>query len=347
MKIAVYEVESWERAAFTPLAREHELVFREEALTAGNVDDVRDATIVSTFIYSDLRRPTLDALPELRLIATRSTGVDHIDAEHCARRGIAIVNVPTYGTNTVAEHTFALLLAISHRIVDAVERTRSGRFSHRGLQGFDLHGRTLGVIGTGDIGEHVACIGVGFGMRVVAFDPVRKESLAREVGVDYVELNELLRESDVVTLHAPLNEHTRHMLSTDEFAAMKPGVVILNTARGELIDVRALAEALADGKVSAAGLDVLPEEPALREEAELLRTAFRRKHDLDAMLAGHILLHQPNVLVTPHSAFNTREAVQRILDTTVENIVAFVRGAPQNLVGPQARSTGSGAPRGE
>lgn len=334
MKIAAFEMEDWERQSFAPLRRDHRLVFREAPLSAENAGDVGDADILSIFIYSDAHADVLRRFPSLRLIATRSTGVDHIDTEYCAEHGITVANVPTYGANTVAEHTFGLLLALSHRIVDGVERTRSGHFTHESLRGFDLRGRTLGVIGTGDIGGHTVRIGDGFDMRVIAFDVERREDLIRDYGLRYVELEELLRDSDVITLHVPLNDATRGMLSTEEFAKMKPGVVILNTARGAVIDVDALAEALADGKVAAAGLDVLPEEPAIREEAELLRSRFREQHDPEALLTSHVLLRQPNVLITPHSAFNTREAVGRILDTTVQNIASFVRGESQNVVRP-------------
>ena len=332
MKIAAFEVEAWEREAFAPLERDHELVFREDALTAENVGDAADAEVLSIFIYSDANADALRRFPNLRLIATRSTGINHIDTEHCAERGIAVVNVPRYGENTVAEHTFGLLLALSHRIVDGVERTRSGRFTHVSLRGFDLRGKTLGVIGTGDIGGHVVRIGNGFDMEVIAFDVQRREDLVRDEGLRYVGMDELLRESDVITLHVPLNDETRGLLSTDEFAQMKDGVVILNTARGAVLDVDALAEALADGKVAGAGLDVLPEEPAVREEAELLRSRFREQHDPEALLTSHVLLRQPNVLITPHSAFNTREAVGRILDTTVDNIESCARGPAENVV---------------
>lgn len=332
MKIAVFEVEEWERSAFEELESDHELVYRADELTPELAEEVADADVISTFIYSDGGEETLSRFQDLKLIATRSTGYDHIDMDHCGEAGIAVAVVPDYGANTVAEHAFGLLLAISHRIVQAVERTRRGDFSQDGLRGFDLQGRVLGVVGTGDIGEHMLRIGSGFGMELLAFDVVQKDELADDVGFDYVELDDLLARSDVISLHVPLNDQTRNMLSADQFDRMKDGVVLLNTARGELVDVQALTDAMASGKVAAAGLDVLPEEPAVREEAELLRPQFRRDHDVDALLANHVLLRQENVLVTPHSAFNTKEAVEQILNTTVDNIAAFARGEPENLV---------------
>ncbi len=333
MKIAMFEIEPWEREAFAALEKDHEIVYREGQLDAEAAQEVADAEILSVFIYSQLDRDLLDRFDRLKLIATRSTGVDHIDIERCGERDITVANVPTYGGHVVAEHTFALLLAISHQLVEAVDRTRRGDFSLQGLSGFDLHGRTMGVVGTGDIGGNVARIARGFGMEVLAFDTKPRQELAEETGLTYVDLPELLSRSDVVSLHVPATSGTEKMISHDEFAAMKPGVVLLNTARGTVVDTEALLKALSDGRVAAAGLDVLPEEPTVREEAELLRSFFRDKHKLDTLLADHLLLRMRNVIVTPHSAFNTRDAVHRILETTRGNIEGFLRGEPQNLAG--------------
>ncbi|MFP4623353.1 MAG: hydroxyacid dehydrogenase [Gemmatimonadota bacterium] len=332
MKIVVYEVEAWERETFERLRDEHEVVYHEEPLTEENAGDDADADVISTFIYSECQSRVLDSFDHLKLIASRSTGVDHIDMDWCDAHDVTVANVPSYGENTVAEHAFALLLALSHNIVEAAERTDRGDFSQDGLRGFDLRGRTLGVVGTGDIGEHALRIGRGFGMELVAFDVVRKEELADEIGFEYVELDELLGRADVVTIHVPLNDATRGMIGPEQFDRMKDGVVLINTARGAIVDVEALTDALADGKVAAAGLDVLPEEPAIRDDTALLRERFRKEFDLNALLANHVLLRQKNVIVTPHSAFNTTDAIQRILDTTVDNIVAFDAGEPENVV---------------
>jgi D-lactate dehydrogenase len=274
----------------------------------------------------------LEQFENLKLIATRSTGVDHIDLDHCREKGIEVANVPSYGENTVAEHVFALLGAISHNIVAAADRTRRGDFSHEGLQGFDLKGKTFGVIGTGHIGRWAARIANGYGMEVLAFDVKPDEDAAREIGFGYVAMDELLARSDVISLHVPGSEKTKHLVSKDEFAKMKDGAVLINTARGPVVDVEALLEALASGKLRAAGLDVLPQEPVVRAEAELLSSYFRKEHKLDTLLADHILLRLNNVVITPHTAFDTKEAVQRILDTTHDNIAGFLEGSPQNLV---------------
>lgn len=332
MKIAIFEVEEWEREQFDALREEHELRFSSEKLTPRNAGDFSDAEIVSTFIYSDLGKETLGKFDRLQLIASRSTGFDHVDLDTCREKDVAVCIVPDYGSNTVAEHTFALLLAISHRLEEAIDRTRKGGFTSRGLQGFDLLGKTLGVIGTGEIGIFVIKIAKGFGMDVLAFDVEQKEGEARELGFEYVELDELLSRSDVVTLHVPANPKTEGMIGQEQFGKMKEGAVLLNTSRGSLVDTRAMLRSLAEGRLAAAGLDVLPAEPVIREEAELLRSVYEKKHNLDMLLADTVMIRMRNVIVTPHSAFNTREAVQRIVDTTVGNIDCFARGEPRNTV---------------
>lgn len=297
-------------------------------LNEDNAGDYTAAEIVSCFIYSRLRRPALEKMKNLKLIVTRSTGFDHIDINYCNERGVAVANVPGYGEHTVAEHTFALLLALSRHIPQAVNQTRSGNFSMNGLKGFDLFGKTIGIIGTGAIGLHVARIAKGFGMNVLAQDIHPRP----DADLVYVGREKLLSESDIISLHVPTTPETYHMLSDEAFSAMKDGVVIINTARGAVIDVKALLRALKNGKVSAAGLDVLPEEPAIREEAELLRASFAQRHDLETLVTDYALLHQKNVIVTPHSAFYTKEAVEKILHTTGENIRSFIAGSPQNIV---------------
>lgn len=332
MKIVVFEAEGRERATFDRLGAAHKVTFVPEALRADNAATHADADVVSTFIYSDLSRTVLEKLGTLKLIATRSTGYDHIDVGFCKVRGIAVANVPTYGENTVAEHVFALLLSLAHRLPEAVERARSGHFSPQGLEGFDLAGKTIGVVGTGHIGRHVIRIAKGFAMSVAAFDVAPDQSLARELGFRYLPFDDLLAVADVISLHAPATKATHHLLSTPAFARMKDGVVVINTARGSLIDAHALIMALRSGKVAGAGLDVLPDEPLIREEAELVCSLFSGQHDLRDVVADHILLHMPNVIVTPHNAFNTKEAILRIVETTAANIESFIAGRPQNIV---------------
>jgi len=331
MKIYVFDVENWEAGAFDRLDGEHEIEFTSEPLRPANASRYADAEAVSTFIYSSIDRDVLAEMPKLEVIASRSTGVDYIDVDRCRERGVTVTNVPDYGKTTVAEHVFALLLTLSHRMEEAVQRTRRGDFTAHGLQGFDLRGKTIGVVGTGDIGRAVIDIARGFGMEVLAFDVKPDSRAAREQGFTYVALDQLLAGSNVITLHVRGNEKTRNMISSEQFDRMHDGAILINTARGSIVDHRALARALVEGKIAAAGLDVLPEEPVVREEAELLRSVYESRHDLNNLLAGQVLIHLRNVIVTPHSAFNTREAVERILETTVDNLAAYAEGRPRNI----------------
>lgn len=333
MKVAVFETEEWEHEACLRLQPTHAVSCTHEPLNAKTASTHADAEIVSPFVNSKLTADVLGALPRLKLIATRSTGYDHIDLDYCKAQGIAVCNVPDYGDSTVAEHVFALLLAIARNLIEAVERTRHGNFTQSGLRGFELRDKTLGVIGTGRIGRRVIEIGKGFGMRVLAHDLRPDDEAARRLGFHYAAFEEVLATADAVTLHVPTTSQTIGMLSDHEFGLMRPGTVLINTARGNVVDVPALVRALADGKLKAAGLDVLPEEPLIREEAQLFRAdAPPDGYDLKALVANHVLLRFPNVIVTPHNAYNTDSAVRRIIETTLDNIEAFAQGTPQNVI---------------
>ncbi len=332
MRIVVFEIEPWECAYFEKLSADHDVTFSADPLNVQNADHYADAEIVTVFIYSKLSRGVLEKFRRLELVATRSTGYDHIDTAYCAAAGISVCTVPSYGENTVAEHVFGLLLMISHRLAESIDRTRKGDFSQKGLRGFDLQGKTLGVVGTGAIGRHVIEIARGFRMNILAFDMRPDPDLEAKLGFRFTGMDDLLRMSDIITLHVPANERTFNLIGAEQFAKMKRGVILINTSRGTTVNIEALLHALADGQLSAAGLDVLPEEPTIREEAELLSSFFRKTHDMSTLLADHILLRMRNVYITPHNAFNTREAVERILDTTVSNINAYIFGHPRNTV---------------
>jgi D-lactate dehydrogenase len=330
--IIFLEVESWEQEflmKFCPSAWQGR--FYPEEADRIVPEKISDAEILSVFIYSDLDAALLSRLPNLKMIATRSTGYDHIDATYCRGNGIMVCNVPTYGTNTVAEHAFALILSLSRKIYPARERTVRGDFSCQGLQGFDLMGKTLGVIGTGQIGRYVIRVAQGFQMRVLAYDVRPDLSLAELLGFQYVDLNGLISGADIVSLHCPLTPETRHLIGREQFQKMKRGVLLINTARGGLVDTEALLWALEEGIVGGAGLDVLEEEEAIREERELLSKRFDEER-LRSVVRNHILLKRDDVIITPHIAFNSREAVERILTTTLDNISGFLEGTPRNRV---------------
>jgi D-lactate dehydrogenase len=333
MKVVAYEAEEWESEACNRLQPEHSVACMRAALSEETASQHADAQIITTFINSNLSAPVLAHFSQLRLIATRSTGFDHIDLAYCRSRGVVVSNVPDYGDSTVAEHAFALLLAAARNLVEAVERTRRGNFTQAGLRGFELRDKTLGVIGTGRIGRRVIEIAKGFGMTVVAFDLHPDQKTARLFDYRYLDLDELLAVADVLTVHVPATPATAGLLTDREFSIMRPGVVLINTARGNIVDVPALVRALADGRVKAAGLDVLPQEPLVREEAQIFRGGSTEDgHDFKALVANHVLLRFPNVIVTPHNAYNTDSAIRRIIDTTLENIRAFTLGHPRNVV---------------
>lgn len=332
MKTIFFEIESSETDLLASVARNVEYDIVKAPLSAENATHFADAEIISCFVHSRLDRAVLEKFKNLKLIATRSTGCNHIDLGYCSERGIVVANVPAYGAHTVAEHVFALLLALSRHLRQALQQTREGNFDLRGLQGFELYGKTIGIIGTGFIGMRTAEIARGFGMTVLAHDIQPHMDSARQIGFTYTSIDRLIAQSDIISLHVPETRSTHHLLSEREFGLMKDGVIIINTARGSNIDVKALIAALAKGKVGGVGLDVLPNEPSIREEAELLRANHDKSNDLEAMMVDQVLLHHKNVIVTPHSAFYTKEAVERILQTTCDNIRAYLDGIPLHLI---------------
>ena len=333
MKIAFFEVEDWEVPIIRELLAGYSLKFFKEKLNAENVKEVADFDAVSVFIYSRVDESVLKAMPNLKLITTRSTGFDHIDLKACQARKINVCNVPTYGANTVAEHAFAMILAISRKIVESVDRTRKGGFDLKGLRGFDLKGKTIGVVGgCGNIGRHVVRIAHGFEMNILVFDVKKDEQFAKEMGFKFADVDTLLGNSDIITLHVPLIPATKHMINSDNLSKIKKGAVLINTARGGLIETEALIKGLDEGIISYAGLDVLEEECAMKEERELLTSEFAKTCDLKKVLEQHILIENPKVIITPHNAFNSQEALMRILETTIENIKGFANGKLLNPV---------------
>ncbi len=290
-----------------------------------------DATVLSVFVHSRVTREILDAMPNLRFIATRSTGYDHVDLETCNERGILVANVPRYGDNTVAEHTFALILSLSRKIHKAYQRTVAGDFSLSNLEGFDLKGKTIGVVGAGSIGLHVIRIATGFGMHVIAYDVKPNPMIAEVLNFDYVSLEYLLANADIITLHAPLLPSTHYLINADTIGIIKRGALLINTARGGLVDTDALITALDQGILGGAGLDVIEGEELIEEEERLMR-APEAAESLRMLIRQHILLRRNDVVITPHMAFYSREARQRIMATTVENIRAYFDGQPINVV---------------
>lgn len=331
-KIAFFELEPWEKGYLSKKLTNCELKFIDEHLNEGNVNDARGVGAIGVFIYSVVNKKILDKLPNLRLIATLSTGFDHIDLKECKKRKITVCNVPHYGENTVAEHTFALILNLTRRIHKAYDRTVRGDFSLDGLRGIDLQGKTIGIVGSGSIGQHVARIAKGFEMRVIASDKFKNLKLAKRLGFKYVSFEKLLKNSDIITLHVPYNKSTHHLIDKRAISKMRKGVLIINTARGGVIETSALLNGLQSGVIGGAGLDVLEGECFVKEEKQILSKHFLKECDLKTVLQNHILLKQANAIVTPHNAFNSWEALHRILDTTIMNINSFLKRKPVNVV---------------
>jgi len=334
MKIHYFSGEPWEEAYVRARLPEEDIAFHEGSLAAYPELTDQDTTVLCTFIESHLGEAELSRFPALKLIATRSTGYDHIDLAATKACGITVVNVPSYGEHTVAEFAFALLLALSRRIIDADERVReTGTFSPTGLRGFDLLGKTIGIIGTGHIGAHVIRMAQGFGMKVIAFDAYPNIDLSHTLNFTYLSLPELLAQSDVITLHVPYNPHTHHLINKENIVSIKKGAYLINTARGAVVETGVLVDALRNGILAGAALDVLEEEDGLKEEAMLLTMPHPNADAIKTVLEDHYLINHPRVIVTPHLAFNTTEAIERILNVTIKNIQDFTAGSPTNIAG--------------
>lgn len=332
MKAVFFETKDWERGYLRDRLEGMTLVFEEPGTSpAESAREHKDAECLSPFIQPALDADALAKFPSVKLVATRSTGFDHIDLDFCRKHGIAVANVPTYGENTVAEHTFALILMLSRKVHQSYEQVRAGHVERAALTGFDLQGKTLGILGAGHIGLHAIRIGRGFGMRVLAWDKRRDPFLADLLGFRYVELEKVLHESDIVSLHCGLTAETTHLLGREQFAMMKKGALVINTGRGGLIDTDALADALENGQVGGAGLDVVEGEELIQEERQLLQGAT----DVDKLrevVRNRLLFARENVVFTPHNAFNSQEALFRILDTTIANLEGFRAGTGINRV---------------
>lgn len=334
MNITFFEVEAWEKPFLERSLKNHKLTFFKESLNQNNVKKIKDTEILCTFVYSQITPEILEQLPKLKFIATMSTGFEHINLKECKKRKIAISNIPSYGENTVAEHTFALILALSRKIFQSIERThlKHSFETDASLTGFDIRKKTIGIIGYGHIGKHVVNIAKGFDMNILVSDPKPDKKAAKKIGFKFTNLPNLLKKSDIITLHVPYLPSTHHLINKNSIDKMKKGVIIINTSRGGIVDTTALVQALKSKKIAGAALDVLEEEDCIKEEKELLSSGLKTKCDLSTILENHILMKMDNVLITPHNAFNSKEALQRILGETIENIQAFIRKRPQNRV---------------
>lgn len=334
MKIAFFEIPKEEQSLFLQSFGEAEVCFFEEKLNVDSAKKAKDAEAVSVFINSIISKDIINLLPNLRFISTRSTGFEHIDLGYCAIKGIKVSNVPSYGSHTVAEFAFSLILNLSRNIINANNHLRDSMdFNfYSSLRGFDLYGKTLGVIGTGRIGKNAVKIAKGFEMNIIAYDLFPDLVFAKENNFTYKSLLEILEESDIVTIHTPYTKENYHLINKENISKMKRGIFIINTARGALIDTEALIWGINEGIIAGAGLDVLEGERDLKIRKEIIASDKSEKVDYKMIVENQILIDMPQVIVTPHIAFYSKEAEKEITKTTIQNIKGFFDNQPQNLV---------------
>ena len=332
MKIYFFGVENWEKLhlekQFKRFGISKDIFFTNDALNKHNVSEYQDAEIISIFIYSRIDKEVIDKLPNLKFIITRSASYDHIDVEYANKKGIKVSHIPDYGNNTVAEFTFALILALARKLKPMIERLSKHDFNRYGLMGIDLMGKTIGVIGTGRIGSHVVRIAHGFGMKILAYDRTKKEELIEKYGVEYVGLEELLMRSDVITVHLPYTKSTKYLINRFNIKLTKRNAILVNVSRGEVVELEAIVEALKEGRLAGGvAIDTIDTEEVELHEKEL------KKEEIPAIkfekiLEKSYLLNEDNVIISPHLAYYTKDASERILDTTVEEIARFINNEP-------------------
>lgn len=334
MKIAFFGVKEQEKKQYLEKnLSSHKLTFFEHCIAEDNLPKETDFEVISIFVDCIVTKKVIDALPNLKLIAIRATGFDNVDNDYAKQKGILVTNVPDYGSHTVAEFTFGLILSLSRNIPEAIFRIKfKTDYSYEGLRGFDLYHKTLGVIGTGKIGKRVISIAKGFEMNVLAYDPYPNQDLANEIKFEYTSLNNLLEKSDIITIHCPATEETKHLINKDNIFKMKKGALLINTARGSIVDTDALYQALKKDHLAEAALDVLEEEKELKEESSLFVKKEISPVETKTLLENHLLINLPQVIFTPHMAFYTKEAEDSILQTTIENINSFLENKPINVV---------------
>lgn len=332
MKIAYITPHEGEAELVTGLLAEHDVIFVDEPLFDTVPENIRDAEVLSLFVNSKLTKEMLDTMPNLKVIALRSTGFDHVVVAEAQERGVIVTYVPHYGSQTVAEYTFGLILSLSRHVNSMYELLRrEGSVDVDVFEGFDLSGKVLGVIGTGAIGKRVCEIARGLRMEVIAYDIYPDTSFAETMSIRYGSLDEVLIASDILTFHVPATKNNYHILNADTIAKMKAGAYVINTARGNLIDTVALILSLKSGHLAGASLDVFEGEEYLKDEMKLLNTDYKDDDEnvWRSFVAEHELLDMKNVIMTPHMAFNTREAKLEITETTVENIKKAIAGKSQ------------------
>jgi len=331
MKLAFCELEGWEMPYVEKFVEENEFelaCFSNETIDRVDIPD--DVEALSVFIYSKITKEIIDQLPNLKLIATRSTGFDHIDVAYANSKGILVCNVPSYGEESVSEYAILLMLSLARKLRETLDNVEKGIYKTLNLRGIELAGKNLGVIGTGRIGARTALLSKCFGMNVVCYDARPNQSLV-EAGISYVSLEELLQSSDFVSLHVPYLPSTHHLINMDNIKLFKKGSFIVNTSRGKVVETESIIYGLKQKILLGAAIDTFESEEIVMEEHLLWNSDFSAETLKKALEINYLLKH-PNVIITPHNAYNTKEGLQRILDTTLDNILSFSKGQPKNLV---------------
>jgi len=333
MKVAIFEYEDWMQDHIQAKLTDHELVFVKEPLTTANASQFTDVEAVSVFVFSKMTSKVITSLPQLKLITARSTGFDHIDLQAAQDRQIIVTNVPNYGSVTVAEHTWALILAVSRNLALSHDRTERADFDITGLRGFDLEEKTLGLVGLGEIGRKVAEMSRGFNMKLRIFSRSKDEQFASQfencVFVDKIE--DVLTHADVISFHVPLAPETYHLINLDNYHHLKSGCIVVNTARGPVIETKALIKGLQDGVIRGAGLDVLESETVVKSERTVDIDHLPQPQELTEAYLNHVLINMDNVIITPHNAFNSDESIIRLVNTNIQNIIDFINGNLDSL----------------
>ena len=318
MKIAVFSTKSYDQEYFEKYKNkyDYDVSFFETSLNNETAGLTQDFDVVCVFVNDTIDKTTIKLLSEhgVKLIALRCAGFNNVDVESAKKHKIKVVRVPAYSPEAVAEHAMALILTLNRKTHKAYNRVREGNFSLKGLIGFNIHGKTVGVIGTGTIGANFCKILKGFGCKIIAFDIAKSDELM-DLGVEYLPLDDIFEQSNIISLHCPLNEHTKHIVNKKTIALMKEGVMIINTSRGALIDTVAVIKGLSDKKIGYLGIDVYEQEENLFFEDLSERII---QDDLILRLNSF-----PNVLITSHQAYFTKEAMDEITTTTLKNIAAF------------------------
>lgn len=327
MKIVYVRPTDLEKEVVTGALAEDEVIY-VDSFDEINDEVLATVDVLSVFVDTAIDAAVLTRCPNVRLIAARSVGFDNIDIDGARERGITVCRVPHYGSQTVAEFAFALMFALSRKVAEAQAAMRLEKMVVNQLpyEGFDLAGKTLGVVGTGKIGQRVCAIAQSFGMKVIASDACPNEAVTK-YGVQYVPLETLMQDSDIVSLHVPSIASTYHMINASMIKLMKKSAYIINTSRGEIIDTLALVEALQQQAIAGAGLDVLEKERDLK-----VSLSISTPEQTSIRLSNYTLMDMPQVIVTPHIGFNTKEAKEEIIQCTISNIRAFAAGTPTNTI---------------